>query len=761
MAQFARFFRYMSRFLNRRPSNVFRLGASALALAIPFVSGEADSKPGVHRDEGEKTLFSYRGLNAQNEINKSSYLNYKIAQFNPFGDGDSSEKTSDLRVLISEVIIEGLDDHPEKERLEFAAYDAMRVRPGSSVTKEQLKLDLDAIYSTGWFSSVRLEPINGPLGVQILVEVQPNPLLTQIQFQPKKNKLPKSVIKRIFASDYGKTINLNSLQIRLKALKSWYVNEGYSLARISGPNRVTPDGLVQLNVVEGTVTGVDVQFLNKDGDVKDGDMKFIKGKTKPWVIKREISIKPGEVFNRNQLERDIKRLYATSLFSDVKVTLKPIPGEQGKVKIVLGITEQSTGSLSGGIGYSQSQGVFGQIGIQDTNLLGRAWSSTLNLTYGQYGGLANLTFADPWIKGDKHRTSFRTSIFLSREVPQVFRSADGGTIRSVTDYYDGNSVYAYDIGSSSHTKGKFDSINEAKASSPGNSWFDYEGDSVAIQRTGTNFSFARPLNGGDPYKKVPWSVLVGMNIQSVKAIDYAGESRPYGVATPNLKDGKAPDNDLICIAFNCSDQNNLFGIRAAATYNKLNDARNPTSGDYLTLATEQFISIGENSPTFNRARVSYTHFIPVNWLKLAKGCRPKRGEKLNCPQSIGFQVKAGTIVGELPPYEAFCLGGSSSVRGWSSCDLAVGRSFGEASIEYRFPIWNIVAGSVFVDGGSDLGSQSNVPGKPGKLLSKPGSGISPGAGLIVTTPVGPLRLEAASQDFDGEWRFNLGVGWKF
>ena len=35
------------------------------------------------------------------------------------------------------------------------------------------------------------------------------------------------------------------------------------------------------------------------------------------------------------------------------------------------------------------------------------------------------------------------------------------------------------------------------------------------------------------------------------------------------------------------------------------------------------------------------------------------------------------------------------------------------------------------------------------------------SGLIVNTPVGPLRLEAASQGLDGEMRFNLGVGWKF
>ena len=85
----------------------------------------------------------------------------------------------------------------------------------------------------------------------------------------------------------------------------------------------------------------------------------------------------------------------------------------------------------------------------------------------------------------------------------------------------------------------------------------------------------------------------------------------------------------------------------------------------------------------------------------------------------------------------------------------------EATIEYRFPIISIFSGELFADAGTDFGSQSNVPGKPGELLEKPGSGFSLGAGVIVATPVGPLRLEMASQDFTGDWRFNLGVGWKF
>ena len=45
-----------------------------------------------------------------------------------------------------------------------------------------------------------------------------------------------------------------------------------------------------------------------------------------------------------------------------------------------------------------------------------------------------------------------------------------------------------------------DDVNKAEAEYPNRSWFDYEGDTVVLRKTGGSFSFARPLNGGDPYK---------------------------------------------------------------------------------------------------------------------------------------------------------------------------------------------------------------------------------------------------------------------
>ena len=687
-------------------------------------------------------------------------------------EGLTPPSPAEPKVLISEVVVKGIEGHPERERLEIAVYDAMATRPGTRVTRSELQNDLSAIYATGWFSDVRIQPVDGPLGVQLVVTVAPNPVLTKVELDGvgAKTKIPATLIPDTFAADYGKTLNLNSLQARIGSLQKWYADQGYSLARVSGPTRVSPEGVVQLLVREGTVAGVEVQFLNKEGENTNDKGQPIRGKTKPWVVTREVSIKSGDTFNRRRLEDDIKRLYATGLFGDVKVTLRPVAGNPGEVTIVLGVIEQSTGSLSGGLGYSQSQGVFGQIQIQDSNLTGRAWDLALNLTYGQYGGLGDLSFTDPWIKGDKFRTAFRARVFFSREVPQIFQSQNNGTITTVSDVSSGffqapaNAV-AYNSNVTTSAGGPYPSPAAAKAQNTtlgvNNNWFALDGNSIALQRIGANVQFVRPLNGGDPFKRAPWSVVVGLSAQEVTPMNFAGDTMPYGMSSNNYINGQTQVQDVICIAYNCATRNQLVGLRVAATMNNLNDPRNPTSGNFLSLGTEQFVSVGVDSPTFNRLRASYTHYIPVNWLKLFKGCRPKPGQAADCKQALAFQVSAGANVGNLPTYEAFCLGGSNSVRGYYDCDLGVGKNFGEATIEYRFPIFSIISGELFVDGGTSFGSQANVSGNPGGLLLKPGQGFSVGTGLIVTTPVGPLRLEVASQDFTGEWRFNLGVGWKF
>jgi len=623
-------------------------------------------------------------------VNNDFFKVIDIKQEKKFLLAENNNDNNEESVLISEIIIEGWENHPEGRKLELAAYDSMSIKPGSIVDNRILNQDLNAIYASGRFSGVKIKSQEGPLGVRLIVNVVPNPILKKVELKPINSIVSDEYVDDIFKNYYGTTLNLKGFQNKLEIIKERYEKAGYSLARISSPDRISENGVVTLKVSEGLISDVKIRFPNSDGDfIIDGKPR--KGKTKDWVIKRELKTQPGTIFNRKILEADIGRLYATSLFDDVKVSLGPDNLNPGQVIIFLDLSEQRTGSLTGGLGYSNSSGIFASIGLQETNALGRAWSTNLNLNFGEYSTTYNFSLTDPWIKGDKHKTSFRTNVFLSRDYPQEFKGEN-------------NKIYAVDDKRTTNA----DTFS-----------------SVVLEKTGGGFSFSRPLNGGDPFKVAKWRVLAGMNFKKVKMIDGDGNKKTYGDRTPTTTRNNI--SDIICIGFtpndgSCPEENTLVSVIASASRNNLNNPTNPTSGNKLSFGTEQFVSIGENSPTFNRIRASYSYFIPTKLINLTKACKSSNPDNEDCPQAIGFQFTTGTILGELPPYEAFCMGGTSSVRGWGSCDLAVSKSFVEGTVEYRFPVWRMISGALFVDAGSDLGPQADGPGKPGKLLQKSGSG---------------------------------------
>lgn len=668
--------------------------------------------------------------------------------------------TPEQQVLIAEVVIVGLEDHPDRERLEAIAYNAMEVEPGKSTTRSELERDLTAIYATGWFSDVRVTPSDGPLGVRLEVAVTPNPILSAVELQEQDVLLPAQVLQETFAEDQGKTINLLALQRRLTRLEEWYAEQGYSLARVLGPTRITPEGVVVLTVREGTVEDIVIEFVDDSGETTDADGEPIPSGTKLWVITREVSTKAGDRFNRRTLQRDLERLYGTGLFSDINISLEPIPADPGSVAVVFKVQEAKTGSLSGGLGYSDSQGIFGQASFSEENLFGRAWRTDIKFTYGQYGVLLDLAFQDPWIRNDPYRTSFRMNVLLSQEIPLQFQSEDGPDISVVEDYWEApastmNRVYS--VSDINNPGSIFENGVRRNLDPQMDNLFSTDGDQVRLRRNGLNFQFIRPLNKGNPYADdTRWTASAGMSFQRITTQNSHNEAKAWAKGPP--QSDETTDN-FFCIGYDCKAENTLVGGRLGLLYNTLDSRTNPSSGNFASLSTEQYISFGEGSPTFNRSQFSLAHFIPMRLLNIYSGCRPQAGEAEECPQTLAFQVTGGTLLGEAPVYESFCLGGATSLRGFSECAIGPGTTFAEATVEYRFPILRIVSGELFVEAGSMLGSQSNVKGNPGALLNKPESGTSYGAGVVITTPLGPLRVEAAKGDPD--WRFNFAVGWKF
>lgn len=180
-----------------------------------------------------------------------------------------------------------------------------------------------------------------------------------------------------------------------------------------------------------------------------------------------------------------------------------------------------------------------------------------------------------------------------------------------------------------------------------------------------------------------------------------------------------------------------------------NDPSQPASGSLWRFGVEQSVPVGLGNIFLDRLRGSYSQYIPVDFTSFTKGA-----------QILAFNLQVGTVLGDLPPYEAFSLGGSNSVRGYGEGDLGSGRSFVQASAEYRFPIFPILGGALFFDLGSDLGTGNSVFGDPAGVRGKPGSGIGYGLGVRVQSPLGPIRVDYGFND-QGDNRINFGIGERF
>ncbi len=260
-------------------------------------------------------------------------------------------------------------------------------------------------------------------------------------------------------------------------------------------------------------------------------------------------------------------------------------------------------------------------------------------------------------------------------------------------------------------------------------------DRPRIVRTGGGINFTRPLSR-DPFADSEWTASLGLQYQRVSITDRKGRR-------------EAEDELGNQLSFSNSGSDDLTTIQAGAVRDRRNDPLRPTSGSLLRFGMEQSIPVGSGSILLNRLRASYSFYLPVKYTNFTPG-----------PQTLAFSFKAGTVFGDLPPYEAFALGGANSVRGYNEGDLGAGRSFLEGSVEYRFPIISFIGGALFLDAGTDVGTGKDVPGDPAGVRRKPGSGYGYGLGVRIQSPLGPIRIDYGIND-SGDNQIHFGIGERF
>lgn len=577
---------------------------------------------------------------------------------------------NDLVVTATDVQIVGAS-----EELEQNIRKVIQTRVGEETSAGKLQQDTKAILNTGLVADARVDSRSTPSGLSVVYQVEPV-IVRSLQLSGAK-ALPLDVALDRFKSQLGNPISPTTISQSVDQINLWYAQNNYQLARVLAV-RPSLDGVLTLEVAEGVVDDVKFLFFNEDGKAIDQQGKPIQGRTQQNFLRRELKIKPGQVFREDLVQQDLQQLYQMGLFQSVNVALE---GNAKSVDVIYKLTEIPTNAVNLGGGYNQDSGIFGTVSYKDQNVGGINQQLGVDIQASPRDLQFGASFTSAYRPTNPDRLGYQIKAFSNRGISETFN----------------------------------DNINLPND------------DKVRERQFGGSITLQRPIDD--------WQTSLGLNYTRTSIRDRDGKISPLDeLGNPLSLSGSGID-DLTTVSF-------------TAIKDQRDNLINPTQGSVLSFSTEQSIPIGLGNISMNRLQANYSHYLPVQLL----------GKK--DLEVLAFNIQGGTTIGDLPPYEAFNLGGVNSVRGYSLGDVGSGRSFVLASAEYRFPIFNLIGGTVFADFGSDLGSGDTVLGEPGVVRKKPGTGFGYGVGLRLDSPLGLIRADFGINN-QGDSRLQLGIGQRF
>ena len=151
----------------------------------------------------------------------------------------------------------------------------------------------------------------------------------------------------------------------------------------------------------------------------------IKGnaRTRDRVVRREMRQMEKTPLSNSRLMLSRERLLRLGFFEDVTVETPTVPGSTDEMDVVVTVKEKPSGSLSGGLGYSQTSGLSFTASITEDNFLGTGKKVTLAFNSGSYNQHYQLSYFNPYATVDGISRGFNLS----------YRETDYGEL-NIADY---------------------------------------------------------------------------------------------------------------------------------------------------------------------------------------------------------------------------------------------------------------------------------------------------------------------------------------
>jgi outer membrane protein insertion porin family len=264
----------------------------------------------------------------------------------------------------------------------------------------QLDTDLDAILdyyrSKGYLRAsspgIRREPVkDGRVDLVIPINEGEKYTVAGVGFGKMSVFKPEELYPSLTLNG-NDAYSSKKMRTDITTIRNFYGSRGYADAlvtpdiRDAGPNRVN----ITYRITEGSKFRVG--RVNIAGNVK----------TKDKVIRREIPLQPGDMFNTVELETTKARLENLQYFSEVQATGSP--GGSGYRDVNVLVEEKATGSVGVGVGFSSIDSIVGFLTLEQANFdLFNPWNFTgggqrfaMNLRAGSEQSEFSVSVTEPW-----------------------------------------------------------------------------------------------------------------------------------------------------------------------------------------------------------------------------------------------------------------------------------------------------------------------------------------------------------------------------
>lgn len=193
-------------------------------------------------------------------------------------------------------------------------------------------------------------------------------------------------LKRTVRWRPGTVYNIKLAQATLNDIYSLYAEEGYIYAQVAPVEEINADTVhITYEITEGTPAFI--RLVQIEGNQQ----------TKDKVIRREISSLPGYPFKRSEVLRSQRDIFNLGLFEDVTLDYHRAD-TSGAIDLIYRVKEKSFfGTVGAGVSYSAQDQFTGYVELQQPNLLGRGWRTSLKLEKGGKKTNFQLSFTEPWL----------------------------------------------------------------------------------------------------------------------------------------------------------------------------------------------------------------------------------------------------------------------------------------------------------------------------------------------------------------------------